>query len=331
MRVAFLLSTKGGSPLIVGLQNGLTQLGHEVVHYDPLNKVDLVVICNQSAHTFNYQYPRFLKHDQPFVFLDNAEYGYFKRLPELGKFYANAFSVGSMAHDTKNSIEQLRLKAFLEGKSFPYFLREFSKYLSYPSSYHPIDYPLYYASECSIRPDREQYLNRPMDLFSSWGASHPWRWQLTQCMRECAAIKSEVLVIEENGTPRMEQSKYFDCLRQAKTSVSYDGYGSSSFRLTEALVRTLLLVGPLSIVRHAPLIDGVHCLEYKIVSSGETFHSTNLCDVLRRAIRDPEWAFVVHEAGYYHCYEHYTEKATAAYLLSVVEKHDWTKPTQIDL
>jgi len=330
MQIAFLLSTKGGSPLIVGLQNGLTQLGHEIVHYDPFKHVDLIVVCNQCAHTQNYHYPRFPKSNQPIVFVDSGEYGYFKRLPGIVQQYANAFSPGSMTHDTKNLEEQVRLKEFLRAKSFPYMLREFSKYLDYPANYHPIDYPLYWASECPIKPNREEYLARPMDLFSSWGASHPWRMDITKAMRGCP-IKSEILVIEENGTLRMPQSEYFAKTRSAKTSVSFDGYGSGSFRMMEVLVRTVLLTAPLSIVTRDPLVDGKTCVEYHVDSDGEQFIGTDVCEQLQRVLADPEWAFRIYEAGYYHCYDHYTEKATARYLLDVVEKHDWKQPTKLDL
>jgi hypothetical protein len=222
------------------------------------------------------------------------------------------------------------LQSFLEGKSFPYFLREFSKYVIYPIGYHPIDYPLYHYSECPVLPNREEYLSRQLDLFCSWGASHPWRLNLTGAMRSCP-IKSEILVLEENGTPRMPQKEYFERTRAARTSVSFDGYGSSSFRLTEVLVRCLLLVGPLAIVRHAPLVNGVHCVEYSIETDGETFLNTDICTRLRAALDDPEGSYRMHEAGYHHCMAHYTERATAQYVLDTIEKHDWSTPTNLKI
>src|SRR2546428_305584 len=76
------------------------------------------------------------------------------------------------------------LRGFLEGGSFPYFLREFSKHVEFPERYHPIDYPLYHLSHCPSAPDREQYLmNRHLDLYLAWGASHPWRNHISEHLR----------------------------------------------------------------------------------------------------------------------------------------------------
>lgn len=327
MRIGFLLSTQGGSPLVVGLENGLKQLGHEVVNYRRDHSAELVLIFNQCSHVTEYSYPEF-PDKVPVAFVDCAEYGYHRRLPEVIAGYRHAFAPAAMTHDTKNHGEQTRLKEFLSGRSYPYFLREFSRYVTYPDNFHPIDYPLYCHSECPILPEREEYLKRTLDLFCSWGASHPWRMNLTGAMRGCN-LNAEILVLEENGTPRMPQKQYFERTRAAKTSVSFDGYGSSSFRLTEVLARCLLIQGPLSIFRHAPLIDGVHCIEYGIENDGETFVSTDICAKIREALDDPERSYRIYESGYHHCLQFYTEKATAQYVLETIEKHDWSKATEI--
>lgn len=327
MKIGFFFSDHGGSPLVIGLQRGLQQLGHTVDNYKAGQSYDLTLVFNQVSHVTNYSYPGF-PDSGPIAFVDAAEFGYFKRLPSVIGDYYNTFASGSMAHDTKNHEQQARLHQFLEGKSFPYFLREFSKYINYPGSYHPIDYPLYLHSECNISPNREEYLARPLDLFVSWGASHPWRLHLTEALRGCHT-KCEILVLEENGTPRMPQMEFFKRTRSAKTSVSFDGYGSSSFRLTEVLCRCLLLQGPMSIKRHADLVDGVHCVEYQIESNGEHFISTNICKKLRDSLEDPERSYRIYEAGYHHCWGHYTERATAEYLLRTVDWHDWSKPTPL--
>lgn len=345
MRVGFMLSNWGGSPLQVGLERGLQSLGHAVLPYHPLGRYDLLVLFNQTAHRTDYFYPPFpLRSTPPLAFVDSAEYGYFKRLPERVLQYSHAFAPGSMAHDTKNPHEQARLKQFLEGRSFPYFLREYSKYVRYPAEYHPIDYPLYLHSECHERPDREEYLRRELDLFVSWGASHPWRLPITAALRG-ANVKSEIQVIGESLTPeqgrdsvekgadvvtRLPQALYFSRTRAAKCSVSFDGYGSGSFRLTEILVRTLLLQGPLTIERYAPLVDGVHCIEYRVYSDGEEFMGTDIADRLRGALADPEGSYRIYEAGYDHCFTHYSERATAEYLLRTVEAHDWNRPTPLE-
>lgn len=332
MRFSFFISTHGGSPLVIGLERGLGQLGHMVDYFrnGRPHDFDFLVIFNQTSHTNSYAFPDFPDYKVPVIFVDSAEYGYFKRLPGIVENYANAFSEGSLNHDTKSRHEEMRLKNYLAGKSFPYFLREFSKYISFPANYYPIDYPLYHHSVCKERPNKRDYFDRPRDFFVSWGASHPWRWGITHALRS-VPCNSEIKVIEENGTPRMDQGQYFTKLRTSKCSVSFDGYGSSSFRLTEVLGHTLLLMGPLSIEIRKPLIDGETCIGYDIASEGETFIGTNIAGKLQEALADPERSFRIHEAGYDHLMTHYTEKATAQYLIDTIESHDWSRETVLDI
>ncbi len=341
MKFAFCLSTFGGSPLQGGLERGLQALGHSVVyfHNGMARDFDVFVLFNQAAHTVSYAFPDWPTYDVPVAFVDCAEYGYFRRLPGVVRNYANAFAPGSMSHDTKSTHEQTRVRDFLSGRSFPYFLREFSRHVNYPENYHPIDYPLYHLSGCSDRPSRVDYLGRQNPFWVCWGASHPWRWSITRALRESGltvvtpdgTFGVEVWVIEEDGRVRVHQPTYFNRLVRARASVSFDGYGSSSFRMTEVLVRTLLLMGPLSIRVREPLVDGVSCVEYHLKTDGEECLSTDIADKLREVLDDPERSFRIYEAGYDHCVTHYTEAATAQYLVDVIGKHDWTRPTVIDL
>lgn len=334
MKIAFFLSSAGGSPLQVGLERGLTELGHHV-EYSRGDGCDLIVIFNQCSHCA-YQYPEFPTHSAPLVFVDTAEYGFAKRHPGVAKAYQNTFSEGALWHETKNQDEQRRLKSFMAGKSFPYFIREYFKFLPFPASYHPVDYPLYLSSACPERPRLDEYVRRQADLFLSWGISHPWRRNLTDILRACP-IKSQVLALGENDTPRMPQREMFARTSAAKCSVSFDGYGSSSFRLTEVLVRTVLLRGPLFITLRDDLTDGVNCVEYDVkgdwaaLERCEGFESTDICAKLRWVLEDPERAFRIYQAGFHHCMEHWTEKAAAAYLMKTVEAHDWNAPTPLDL
>lgn len=330
MKIALFLSNFGGSPLVVGLQRGLVQLGHTVEQYRHGHGYDLVLIVNQTAHVTNYVYPTFPPSWLPIAFIDCAEYGSSKRYPDIAHDYANTFSPGSMAHDTKNRHEQARLRHFLEGRSFPYFLREFSKYVEWPANYSAIDYPAYLHSECHESPDRSEYLRREPDIFVSWGASHPWRLPITEALRACN-VKGEIHVLEQNGATRLAQQIYFPKTRAAKCSVSFDGYGSGSFRMTEVLMRTLLLQGPMHILTRAPIVSGVTCREYSIESNGPEFISTNIGDVLRSALADPDGSFEIYERGYHHCHQFLSERATSKYVMDTIAAHNWSQPTQLDI
>ena len=332
MRIAFLMSNLGGSPLTIGIERGARELGHQVAPYHPGQGSDLIVVFNQSAHTRGYTYPAFPAADDrtPIAFIDNAEYGWTKRVHEPNQRYWNAFAPGSMEHDTKNPEQQALLRRFLEGRSFPYFLREFWSDCEYPSEYHPIDYPLYAHSTSHRKPNRTEYLSRSVDVACIWGWSNPWRVPLTQEL-EASSFSKDVYVIERDG-PRLPQfggGGYFPRIDAARSSIQFDGYGSGSFRTTEVLCRTLLMQGPLGVRMHAPLMHGDTCWAYCVWVDGEHYVRSNLVEEIRNALADPEAAFRIYERGYHHCMNHLTERATAAYVLSVVEAHDWTRPTAI--
>lgn len=330
MRIASFLSDKGGSPLQGGLERGLRELGHTVEEYFPGNGYDLVIVFNQVAHTTDYRYPSHPGKNIPIAFVDCAEFGYFTRLKDRAADYANTFTGHALTHDTKNTYQQASLADWLEGRSFPYFLREMSNYVDYPDSYHPIDYPLYYQSHCAKAPNREEYLRRDLDLFLAWGESHPWRVNLTQELRD-AHTRCEIFRRDMGAGINMDQKAYFARQEAAKVGVSFDGYGSSSFRMTEVLVRSVLLMGPLLIKTRAPLVDGDTCIRYDVESDGETFIRSNIELKLREALADPERAFEIYRRGHDHCMTHLTERATAEYLLRTVEAHDWSKPTELSI
>jgi hypothetical protein len=129
----------------------------------------------------------------------------------------------------------------------------------------------------------------------------------------------------------MPQRQFFDRTFAAKCSVSFDGYGSGSFRMTEVLVRTVLLQGPLSIVVRSPLLDGIHCVEYAVESKGEDFVGTDVCKKLRWIIDHPEESYRIYESAYHHCMSNLTEKATAQYVLDTISNHNWKKPTELEI
>lgn len=314
---------------MAGLQRGLEALGHNVLEAHPQGRYDLICMFQQVAHTTEYVYPDFPTDKCPICLIDASEFGYFRRLPGVVCNYSHAFAEGSIHHDTKNHHQQSKLRQFLEGRSFVYFLREHSQYIDYPKAYVPIDYPLYALSVCDQRPNREEYLSRSVPFWQSWGASHPWRWGITHALR---AAGHTCLVLEEDGHPRLPQHDvYFPRMMGARACCSFDGYGSGSFRRTEVLVRTLLLDGPLTIRTYAPLEDGVSVLKYDVFSDAETFLGTNIVERLQEALDDPERAFSIYQAGYDHCMTYYTERAYAEYVLREVEAHDYSQVTPLDV
>lgn len=314
-------------PLMGGLHRGLLELGHTVCHYEPGQSYDLLLVFNMTSHRTDYEYPPFPPASQPIAFIDAAEYGYFCRLQDRYMDYANSFTERAMMHDTKNFAQQARLRGFLEGRSFPYFLRELHKDVDYPAGYHPIDYPLYHDSVERRPPNRDEYLRRELEVFCVWGMSHPWRVQITEALRGCHR-KSEIADRWSEGG-NLEPDVYRERIRAARLSVSFDGYGSGSFRMTEVLCRTLLLQCPLSIRTRAPLIDGQTCIAYNVDSRGEEFVGCDIQEKVTEALADPERSFEIYERGFEHCMANLTEKATAAYVIDTFRNHDFRVPTQL--
>jgi hypothetical protein len=335
MRIGIFESSTGSGPHVAQLTRGLRALDHHVEAYQRGQGYDLVIVHNQVAHRTDYEYPHFPDERIPMAFVDFAEYGYWTRLPENQRAFANSFTPSAMGHDTKSRHEQIRLKSYIEGRSFPYLLREKFKAIDYPASYCPVDYPLYHLSVHDTPPNRENYLARDLDLFCHWGHSHPWRVPIAEALGN-AHVKAEIGNRWQgqdayNAPYNYPQDYYFSRMLAAKCCPSFDGYGSGSFRMTEALCRTLLLQGPLTIETRAPLVDGVHCRCYDVEHEGEEFKGTNIADVLCEALHDTVSSFTIYEQGFDHVHTHLTEKATAAYLLEVVERHDWSKPTPLEV
>lgn len=336
MNIGIYLSTKGGSPLQVGLERGLNSIPD--THAEDFvagNTYDYVLVFNQCSHTIHYSYENIdALNDYKIVFIDTAEYGWDKRRPENIPLYYSTFASGAMTHDTKNTNQQQKLFNFLNGRSFPYFLREYLKKFAYPEMYHPVDYPLYAYSSCDKVPNRDEYLARKLDLFMYWGASHPFRVQITEELRNCGTKHKIFVIGEKRGrktTGRMDQGKYFSNMSAARATVSYDGYGSSSFREMEALCRTLLLKGETHIIQRDPLTPGVNCIEFKVVTSedGRDFISTDVCEQLKSYLQTPEKCFEIYKNGYEHCMNYYTEQKVSEYVLRVIQQHDWNKSTPL--
>lgn len=297
MRVGILISTRGGSPL----QYSLCHYGWEL--YRPGQVYDLVLVFNQTAHTRDYRYPDSLP-DGPIAFVDTAEYGTTMR-PWHG------LTPEAMAHDTKNAAEQARLRSMLEGRSFPYFLRETWIDRGYSEAFHPIDYPLHPGAEPTRAPDRDEYLARSVPVACIWGHSNACRPPITEALRSVPG--ADVFVVDQDG-PRLPFDVYARRLEAARCTVSADGYGSGSFRVTESLVRTMLVRRPPLIRQHAPLVHGQTCIDFW----NDPVGALNV---------DAERAFEIYARGYDHCLTHYTPAATAARILAVCEAHDWSKPT----
>ncbi len=49
------------------------------------------------------------------------------------------------------------------------------------------------------------------------------------------------------------------------------------------------------------------------------------------ALADVEGSFDIYERGYNHVHEHLSETATARYVLEIVDAHDWSQVTPLEV
>lgn len=325
MRVALHCASNGA--IIHGaLRQGLEALGHACTDWRPGVFADLVLLVNVSNHGAHYTYGQLPEHPR-LAFVDTAEYGWDTHGDSR---YANAFNTASLKHVEKNELEQRRLLRHLGGRSFPYFLREMQLSVRYPSCYHPIDYPM--LAPLGPPPDLAQFKARPYDVLVSWGESHHWRVGLNSVLRALRDQDSTALRLALYDH-RVPPDVYWDSLyRQTKSTLSFDGYGSGSFRVTEALSRCLLVQGPLQIQQHQPLLDGQTCVYFKATGcQSGPLEWTNLAEVLTETLADVPRCFDIYQRGYQHLIDHFTVDRWAQYVLDVCERHDWRLPTRLDL
>lgn len=333
MNIGFLSHPLGGSPLLLSLRRAFQGLGHNVVDFPRNRKVDLVLVFNFASHQ-EFEYEDFPVVECPMAFIDSAEYGWWTHEKKYARWLYNAFAPAALMGGripgapevvlSSKGKQQFKLKKWLEGKSFPYFLREMYKDWNYPSCYHPIDYPLWVDSHCQKEPQLEEYLKRPLDFYVAWGNSHPYRAKLNELL--AAQPRSQVY----SAPPRIDQKFIFQQTEAAKSSISYHGYGHGSFRVMENSVRTLLFKCRTCIQEREPFVNGETCLEYDVWGSFEEM-GTDLGEKLDIVRKEPERAFGIYKAGREHCLKHLTEEATARYVLGEIEKHDFTQPTPLVL
>ncbi len=317
-----------GCVILEQLVYGLLQLGHTVRLFDPTLSFDYVLVFNTTAHINDYDYNNIAPvKNFKFAFIDCAEYGWKWHYKEYDKDFYNCAAPKSL--EMKNS-NQPSLLSFLQGKSFPYFLREMREDFSYPKMYHPIDYPFHRFNLSTVSPPNfEEYMSRPLDLYVNWGNSHPFRHEIIKIL-ENIQCKKEIHICN-----KINQKDYFNKIRTARIGISFDGYGYGSFREKEILSRALLFINKKNLIEYVPLETASNCVQYSAfykIENGELiWKGCDIKDLLERYMQDWKHCYEIYKKGYDHCMQYYTEKAMAQYVLDILQHHDFTVQTPISL
>lgn len=330
MRLGFKVANvdAGCGIMLGGITRGLTELGHQVVPWTLGVSCDHVLVFNVSSHINHYNWDDIEQLEGcKFAFIDTAEYGWWTHYDYHKDMYYSAFA--PLAIKAKPPV-QLKLLEFLKGKSYPYFLREMYKGFDYPENYHPIDYPLYYHSRSDIQPTTfEEYKNRNWDVYIAWGHSHQTRVHITEMIKK---LPFKIFAFCDSNA-KLNQFEYFKGLQNAKISVSYDGYGSGSFRETEVLSRCVLFRNVQCVRRPNPLTNGVNFVEYTVEEKlGDDkypiYVNTDVGELITQHLSNLENLYNIYREGYKHCTEWLSEKGMAQYILETTQKHDWTVVTK---
>lgn len=127
--------------------------------------------------------------------------------------------------------------------------------------------------------------------------------------RELNRLSSEGLRVEIHED-RLSPSEYRDRCARAWLIWAPEGYGWDCFRTYEAaLAGSVPLVSRQTIERHAPLIDGEHCIYYD-VEPGQ------LAQTVRRVLQNKEQLSRMAKAARQHVLQHHTPQALAQYVVN---------------
>lgn len=324
MKIAYFVPQHAGAVIFGGMQRGFEQLGYPLHQFKPGGSYDYVLLFNCADHKTLCNFEGIDDITGKFGFIDTSEYGWQTHYEYYKDKLYSAFApltIGMKPDGHKKLIN------FLRNKSYPYFLREYYKGVNYHKNYHPIDYPLYWASVCKKGLSSfEEYKNRPMDLYVAWGESHQTRKNITAIL-EKLPLKMHVSV-----GPKIPPQQYFMNLESARMSVSYDGYGYGSFRETELLSRLTYFRNRQIVHQHHPLTDGLNFVEYtteEILDDNHypEFIDSNIGDIIMDHADNIDLMYEMYVSGYRHCLDNFTEMAVAKYILKTLRNHNWNEIT----
>jgi glycosyltransferase involved in cell wall biosynthesis len=126
---------------------------------------------------------------------------------------------------------------------------------------------------------------------------------------ELNRLSSEGLRVEIHED-RLSPSEYRDRCARAWLIWAPEGYGWDCFRTYEAaLAGSVPLVSRQTIERHAPLIDGEHCIYYD-VEPGQ------LAQTVRRVLQNKEQLSRMAKAARRHALQHHTPQALAQHVVN---------------
>lgn len=202
----------------------------------------------------------------------------------------------------------------------------------------PIEWPCYLES--TELATEEAFNARPIEVFNSWGFSHPSRPRLHADIFRAMTTQGIGVISEHNQyegyfkgpcqrtwatifSPWYARRPITDILwyqERSKLSVSLPGCGKKCFRHAEAPVSTIMAVAKDDLAWSFPWHDGVNCVRLNPGSSGMFFGCGQMFEDLHEATRRPD-LYQIYLAGQETIDRYRTKRYVNEYIIPKIAEH----------
>lgn len=271
-----------------------------------------VIVSVDDGFIFNEK----LNELDEYILFDYVEAGWWATLEEI------PFFDGKLPKGRFDNAEWNKFADFVISKPPKfYFKRELPKNRE-GENYLPIEYPS--GAEYNTAFSREDFNNRPLEVFCYWGLSHPMRpmfhgnvWEYSH--RFGYAVNDNLFYL--NGFLKNEETKRKWCsvniphycrmpMKEilnvnglSKLSVALWGAGRKTFRMAESSVNSVMVMPEDDLQYSFDWVHGVNCLKYDVKEDvidflNESLKRTDLYDILLKGVETNKKYFAPNYAKY---------------------------------
>ena len=273
--------------------------------------VDILLISRHDGFVFNEEILT-LK-GKPYVIADVIEMGWDAKIDHTPFFGFDDSSFFSILRHPQfdNSKEQwLRLNDFIKGNQPIFYMKRELLAKDQDEMFIPLNYPAQYP--IPEPQSKEDFLKRPLDIFYSWGLSHPERRKLhgriwlgseEHGYMVCDNLFwIELFMANENNAHkwlsvniphycRFHSDQILNINALAKISISMPGAGTCCFRHTEASANAIMLMKDDKMAWSFPWLANDNCLKFErfgdeITTALNGLNSPQLYDIYLRGVEN---------------------------------------------
>lgn len=299
------------SKVIVADKRGAT----DGAMFNMLNQVnsslDILLVSRPDGYVFNEDILS-LK-GKPYAIADVIEMGWDAEIidtPFLGFPDTSEYSIFNHPQFNDNKSEWQKLNDFIkENKQRFYLKRELLLQDQEDEVFEPLNYPAQYP--IPEPQSKEDFLKRPLDVFYSWGLSHPQRRRLQGDIWLGAdkygymvgdnLFWIELFMANESGSRwlsvniphycRFHSDQILNVNALAKISISMPGAGTSCFRHTESSSNAVMLMKNDNMAWSFPWEHNKNCIMFnefggEVETCLQALSNNNLYDIYRAGVEN---------------------------------------------